>query len=702
MEALAVTINRALVGSVLALVVALGLARLAAQSRSEVALRAAIETETVKGDLKSAIAQYEALSKNTDRAVAAKALLRLAGCYEKLGQTDAARVYARVIDQFRDQPNEAADAGRRLAAARAGSSADTVSATRIVSKHDDRVYGSTVSRDGRYIAWTVGQRVEVLDLITGEDRRLIRLPTGNPTSALISPDGRLVAYEVSGRVRIIGTDGTGDRDLMGDRPGSGPPPTALDWSADSKQLLMAFNGPAAGRGAAQARPRPSEMRLISIADASTARTFPVAWAVAEARLSPDSRSIVFEKAGGGALLLSIADGTVTEVADNGRPFWTPSGNRILLLRLRRTGGALSTDLWSVRIVNGKPAGDPEFHQKDVERIVAPTGDGGLLYRPVNSTRDIYGVDIDPATGQRVGRPRQLTTMDDSRAPSWSPDGARFAYYSYSGAGAAGARLIVQALATPGSSQVLAPQQTGLQFQPRPEVAPQWFPDSRSILVYYSNGTLGRVDVQTREFTPVLPGVSIPATIVGNYPSQIRMSHDARSLYYFPSEPNEGTRRLVRLDLETGSSKEIARVQSRNFDGLAVSADDRQVAFIAQPPGPLALVERAIMVVDANGGTPRVVHTTREVGISHVTWSADGRRLFYASRAGRHVGDKVIEIAGDIWTVGIDGSDPRPLGIGLSDAYQLNIHPNGKQLIWMEENFRNELWVLRLPAALTGR
>jgi len=46
-----------------------------ADLKAEVALRAAIEKETVQGDLKGAIEQYKKLANNSDHAVAAKALI---------------------------------------------------------------------------------------------------------------------------------------------------------------------------------------------------------------------------------------------------------------------------------------------------------------------------------------------------------------------------------------------------------------------------------------------------------------------------------------------------------------------------------------------------------------------------------------------------------------------------------------------------
>jgi lipopolysaccharide biosynthesis regulator YciM len=82
--------------------------RAAAQGHTDIALRSAMETETVKGDLKGAIEQYRAIVAQTrDRAVAATALVRMADCYQKLGDAQA-----RGITSRSKQPNRKSKSGR--------------------------------------------------------------------------------------------------------------------------------------------------------------------------------------------------------------------------------------------------------------------------------------------------------------------------------------------------------------------------------------------------------------------------------------------------------------------------------------------------------------------------------------------------------------------------------------------------------------
>jgi tetratricopeptide (TPR) repeat protein len=83
-----------------------------------VRLRAAIEKEEVDGDLEAAIGLYQKIVADNggNRAVAAKALLRLGGCYEKLGQGQARRTYQRLVAEYPEQQQEVAAARQRLAA----------------------------------------------------------------------------------------------------------------------------------------------------------------------------------------------------------------------------------------------------------------------------------------------------------------------------------------------------------------------------------------------------------------------------------------------------------------------------------------------------------------------------------------------------------------------------------------------------------
>ena len=65
----------------------------------------ALVKERADGDLRGAIEIYERIAQEfaADRTLAAKALVQLGQCYEKLGSTEAERAYRRVVQEYADQ-----------------------------------------------------------------------------------------------------------------------------------------------------------------------------------------------------------------------------------------------------------------------------------------------------------------------------------------------------------------------------------------------------------------------------------------------------------------------------------------------------------------------------------------------------------------------------------------------------------------------
>ncbi len=183
----------ALVGALAMLQVAY--AQSSAQAKAEVALRAAMETETVKGDLKGAIERYKKLAQGSNRAIAAQALLHMGDCYEKLGSNEADKQYALVISKFADQKDAVAQARAHLGGAAAKTNGMV---NRPVWESDQAGSAGAVSPDGRYISFTErndGRRNLALhDLTTGMDRRLTDAASDeSPDESAFSPDGKQIA-----------------------------------------------------------------------------------------------------------------------------------------------------------------------------------------------------------------------------------------------------------------------------------------------------------------------------------------------------------------------------------------------------------------------------------------------------------------------------------------------------------------------------
>lgn len=128
-----------------------------AADKAEVAYRAAMEKEAADGDLKSAIAEYEKLARGGNRAVAAKALVRMGQCYEKLGSVEARKAYERAVKEFAEQKEAAGQARARLAAMGGGMQPGGAVRTRLLWDNAEDITGG-ISADGRYVSYGLEDR----------------------------------------------------------------------------------------------------------------------------------------------------------------------------------------------------------------------------------------------------------------------------------------------------------------------------------------------------------------------------------------------------------------------------------------------------------------------------------------------------------------------------------------------------------------
>src|SRR5262250_2089097 len=143
--------------------------------QAEVLMQAAHQKQLVEGQLEEAIQLYKRIVQehNGNRALAAKALLEMGQCYEKLGNTEARKAYEHVLRDYADQNEAAAQARARLAVLSGNAaSRDSEMVTRRVWAGPDVNGEGTVSPDGRYLSyvdWTTGD-LALRDLATGKMR----------------------------------------------------------------------------------------------------------------------------------------------------------------------------------------------------------------------------------------------------------------------------------------------------------------------------------------------------------------------------------------------------------------------------------------------------------------------------------------------------------------------------------------------------
>src|SRR5713226_9744000 len=165
--------------------------------QAEVLMQAAHQKQLVEGQLEEAIQLYNSIlaKYSGNRAVAAKALVQMGQCYEKLGNTEARKAYEHVLRDYADQNEAAAQARARLAVLSGDvASRSSEMVTRRVWAGSDVEAGVSLSPDGRYLSyadWETGD-LALRDLVTGKTRRLTNEGSSVDDIRLsaISPDGK--------------------------------------------------------------------------------------------------------------------------------------------------------------------------------------------------------------------------------------------------------------------------------------------------------------------------------------------------------------------------------------------------------------------------------------------------------------------------------------------------------------------------------
>lgn len=647
-------------------------------TRAEAQLQAAINKETVDGDLKGAIEQYRRLAQSGNRAVAGKALVRMGQCHEKLGSKEARQAYERAIRDFAYQPEVVTAAKARLAAI--GAPADTGVSARLLYSYPNGGPERRYTLDGRLSVFSDGSSVNVQDSATTAAKRISE--SGNAEFLALSRDGKRVAFcswiqhpqtkSWDSELRVARLDGSDSRAIpYGPKPVSMAGPT--DWSPDGKYILAA-RWP--GVGAA------SDMVLIA-ADTGEITVVGKTASRLNGRFSPDGQFIAFdgrEDATAGPkdvrdIYVMRADGTgeaaiVKSPANDHNPFWSPDGSHILFLS-DRSG---SSSLWSIRFENGKASGEPQLVQHNFPGVITDiANDGTVYYTARSSVGDVFAAGLDPDTGKLTGPPQRQSEVGINRAPVWSPDGNTLAFLTNCAAGNS-FRDRPDIVLRPASG---APQVIKNKFHGSCIMNPlAWFPDGRTMLVRQTP-QLHALDLGTGASKPVFPGFDAR--------SHGALSPDGKSLYHFGWDMTGG---IYRRD-EAGKAAIIipssAYSAGAKATSLSLSADGQQLAM---------LESGRLRVATTTGGPfrdlfqPRTGITTLGPAL-RTLWSPDGKFIYFTAT----VNEKTPAIR--LWRAPASGGEPQ-LVLELPGVTILApaIHPGGRQIAFSTDQTRVEHWQLR--------
>ncbi|HUP44538.1 MAG TPA: LpqB family beta-propeller domain-containing protein [Thermoanaerobaculia bacterium] len=667
-------------------------------SKADDLYQQALVAERAQGDLQKAIRLYQTVVEQagSDRGLAVRALLQLGAAYEKLGKSEAKNAYARILREFTDQSEAVTAARERLALLAQPAASQPREARGPVSRLLWTPFPDNegeISRDGRYVSfvdWATGD-MAIRDLVKNTTRRLtdvgpwkLKHPFGGQSR--FSPDNRWLAYtwylgDDTVDLRLGATDGSSTKVLLSDPSITYVEPGA--FSPDGRRVLVVIE-----RKGGQ-----HELGILGIADQKleVLRRFdrhahPVAF-------SPDGRWILYDMTAGTEarqwelFLIPAAGGDPIPVAhhsSNDRSAgFSPAGDRILFIS-RRTG---TPGMWSIRLRDGKPAGDPELLRPDIGEVTSlgVTNDGAFYYNVVKGFRDAFIVDLDSG-GKPAGSPRRLgDTVGMDRHPVWSGDGTKVAFVSYRGSGDRKRpnqpMYVIRDLQT-GSEQVVdSPARPVGGF-----FALSWSPDEKFFAV---NG----VDSADQRALYLVEAKSGQAAVVAPHPGPTTpaWSADGNVLYYPGRNDNRAT--IVAYDRATAERRIVHATElATNINALAVSRDGAHIAFRELEPD--YEKEDLIQIVPVTGGKPREI--LREpveaangniAGNTGLAFTPDGRYVLFGRRVPPGSGN--IEL----WRVSVEGGKAERLGLTMPRLTGISVHPDGRQLAFTAGENVGELWVL---------
>jgi hypothetical protein len=362
-----------------------GVAALAAESGPEL-FQKAVTAERAAGNLEQAITLYQRVATEfaSDRALAAKALVAEAHCYEKLGQDKSVKIYEQVARDYKDQGEPLATASARLAVLRPGASSapSTMTQRKIelpvastLAYKGLRMYAllSILPTDGHHVLYKDAPTgALMISDVAGEDKRVILKPKAGEQIESIFPsrDFSSVLLDLradDGRKSVVlKADGTGYRETasVGGNISSacGPP----DWSWDNRYLFDCLKEPDGSR----------QVRRVSVTDGEIRNLGRPQGPVN--RPSPDGRfiaSTLSEDIAGKVWITPISGGEPELVSENALLIdWTRDG-RYLIVTSSHSG---SEALHLLPVKDGKAVGDPVFVRYGPCRFGSTVGNGGLV------------------------------------------------------------------------------------------------------------------------------------------------------------------------------------------------------------------------------------------------------------------------------------------------------------------------------------
>jgi Tol biopolymer transport system component len=406
----------------------IGVAAFAAEAGGDLFQKAT--TLVRAGNLEEAIKLYQRVATEfaSDHALAAKALMAEAKCYETLGQDKATKLYEQVAREYHDQPDQAAAANARLVVLRQGNRVAapvTMTQRKIESPGLSGGRFDYLETDGQRVVFkdkTTGA-VMMSDLEGGGKRVIFRQPKDRIVNTILASRDlslillTLLSPDKSQAFALIRSDGTGFHEIAGESSGWLCMP---EFAWDSKSVLFCQRQPDGSPQVVRLWMGDGEIHKIPGAEPNNYR------------FSPDGRFIAYN-AKEGVFVMPSQGGEPKLVSEQCcAQDWTRDGRHIIL-DVTTDDGAEALRLLPVK--DGERAGDPIFIRYGDFGVGRTAANGAFIYNatPPGGQYTAWLGKLDGASGSLGWEKLSLTGSNDGEhSPTWSPDSNQIAYVAYNG------------------------------------------------------------------------------------------------------------------------------------------------------------------------------------------------------------------------------------------------------------------------------